>query len=161
VQVAEGYADGLVPASRLFDTWRTVAADAGTPGRYGADDPDDAPARLAARAASPDPWYGARHAFYDPAWAEERDAQCELVRDLLGNPHRPPALDPAWLAWNDRTVLKIAHAIYADRHFEDLPVLADALEDAGCTDAAILDHCRRPGEHVRGCWVVDLLLGKE
>ena len=51
-------------------------------------------------------------------------------------------------------------SIYDDRAFDRLPILADALEDAGCADAAILSHCRGPGEHVRGCWVVDLLLGK-
>ncbi len=54
----------------------------------------------------------------------------------------------------------LARSIYDDRAFDRLPVLADALEDAGCTDAAILDHCRGPGPHVRGCWVVDLILGK-
>jgi hypothetical protein len=54
----------------------------------------------------------------------------------------------------------MAQAIYVERLFADLPILADALKDAGCTDAAILALCRGPGEHVRGCWVVDLLLGK-
>jgi hypothetical protein len=54
----------------------------------------------------------------------------------------------------------MAQNIYQDRTFENLPLLADALEDAGCTDAAILSHCRKPGVHVRGCWAVDLLLGK-
>ena len=54
----------------------------------------------------------------------------------------------------------LAGAIYDERAFDRLPVLGDALEDAGCADAAILAHCRGPGEHVRGCWVVDLLLGK-
>ena len=69
-------------------------------------------------------------------------------------------LDPSWLAWNDGAIRKMAQAIYDARAFDRLPLLADALEDAGCTDAAILSHCREPGEHVRGCWVVDLLLGK-
>jgi hypothetical protein len=71
------------------------------------------------------------------------------------------AVGPSWLAWNDGTVVKLAQGIYDDRAFDRLPVLADALEEAGCDDADILDHCRRPGEHVRGCWVVDLLLGKK
>jgi hypothetical protein len=70
-------------------------------------------------------------------------------------------LDSVRLHWNGNTVSKMAQAIYGDRAFEHLPILADALEEAGCTDAAILDHCRQPGEHVRGCWVVDLLLGKK
>ena len=58
-------------------------------------------------------------------------------------------------------MVKFAQAIYDDRDFDRLPILADALEEAGCTNADILAHCRQPGEHVRGCWVVDLLLGKE
>ena len=60
-----------------------------------------------------------------------------------------------------RYVTALAEAIYDDRRFADLPILADALEDAGCTSADVLDHCRTPGEHVRGCWVVDLVLEKE
>ena len=85
-----------------------------------------------------------------------------FLRCFFPNPFRPPpAVDPSWLAWNDGTVAKLAAAIYDGRRFADLPILADALEDAGCADAVILAHCRGPGEHVRGCWVVDLLLGKE
>jgi hypothetical protein len=80
--------------------------------------------------------------------------------DLFDGYGRPVTISPAWLSWNDGTVVKLARTIYDDRGFEDLPVLADALEDAGCTDEAILGHCRGPGPHVRGCWVVDLLLGK-
>jgi len=76
------------------------------------------------------------------------------------NPFRPVVLDPAWLAWNGGAVRKMAQAIYEKRRFADLPILADALEEAGCTDAAILAHCRGGGEHVRGCWVVDLLTGR-
>ena len=75
-------------------------------------------------------------------------------------PFRPVSLDPSWLTWHNATIPKIAHAIYDDRAFDRLPILADALEAAGCTDTQILDHCRRPGEHVGGCWVVDALLGK-
>jgi hypothetical protein len=55
----------------------------------------------------------------------------------------------------------LAQVIYDERRFADLPILADALEEAGCTNTDILDHCRLPGEHVRGCWVVDLILRKE
>jgi hypothetical protein len=69
-------------------------------------------------------------------------------------------VETIWLAWNDGIVPKLAQAIYDDRVFDRLPILADALEEAGCTNADILNHCRQPGEHVRGCWVVDLLLGK-
>jgi hypothetical protein len=53
--------------------------------------------------------------------------------------------------------VKIAQAIYQERRFQDLPILADSLDEAGCADVDILDHCRSEGEHVRGCWVVDLL----
>jgi hypothetical protein len=87
-------------------------------------------------------------------------ALCYVIRDVIGNPFRPAVLDPAWLTWHDGAVRKMAQAIYDERRFGDLPILADALEDAGCADAAILAHCRETGEHVRGCWVVDLLLGK-
>jgi hypothetical protein len=86
--------------------------------------------------------------------------QCDLLRDVFGNPFRPVAADPAWLRWNDRTVVKVARAIYEERAFERLPVLADALEDAGCTEEAILAHLRGPGPHVRGCWALDLLRGE-
>ncbi|MFO0797467.1 MAG: hypothetical protein U0804_08310 [Gemmataceae bacterium] len=81
----------------------------------------------------------------------------ESIRDILGNPFRPVALDPAW---RTEAVVGLATGIYADRAFDRLPVLADALEDAGCADADVLGHCRGPGPHARGCWVVDLLLGK-
>ena len=64
-------------------------------------------------------------------------------------------------AWLTATVRSIAAAIDRDRAFDRLPILADALEEAGCTNADVLLHCRQPGEHVRGCWVVDLVLGKE
>jgi hypothetical protein len=87
--------------------------------------------------------------------------QVELLRDLIGNPFRPLNIDPSWLSWRDGTIPKMAQAIYDEYAFDRLPILADALEDAGCTDVAILEHCRGEGPHVRGCWVVDLLLGKE
>ena len=70
-------------------------------------------------------------------------------------------MDPAWLAWNGGTVRKLAEAIYDERAFDRLPVLADALEEAGCADEGVLRHCRGGGPHVRGCWVIDLILGKE
>jgi hypothetical protein len=87
--------------------------------------------------------------------------QYNVVHDLFGPlPFRPVAINPAWLAWNDGTVQKIAQAIYDERDFDRMPILADALEEAGCTNQDILDHCRSGGEHVRGCWVIDLVLGK-
>jgi hypothetical protein len=83
-----------------------------------------------------------------------------LVRDILGNPFRPNTAAPAWLAWNGGTVPKLAQAIYHERVFDRLPLLADALQDAGCENEEILSHCRRRGEHVRGCWLIDILLDK-
>jgi hypothetical protein len=91
----------------------------------------------------------------------ERAWLCSVLRDLFGNPFRPVVVDPSWLAWNDGCVPKVARAIYDERRFADLPVLADALEEAGCTDAELLGHLRGPGPHVRGCWPLDALLGKE
>ena len=94
-------------------------------------------------------------------WDEELAAQVSLLRDIFGNPFRSqPTVDSSWLSWNDGVIPKLAQAIYDDRAFDRLPILADALEEAGCTNADILNHCRQPGEHVRGCWVVDLVLGK-
>ncbi|HEY7314026.1 MAG TPA: hypothetical protein VH643_32045 [Gemmataceae bacterium] len=97
----------------------------------------------------------------DRATSDREDvAECASLRCLFGNPFHPVVCDPAWLSWHDGLVVSIARRIDHDRDFTDMPVLADALEEAGCTDAEILNHCCHPGEHVRGCWVVDLLLGK-
>jgi hypothetical protein len=95
--------------------------------------------------------------------------QASILRDLFGPlPFRPVPIDPAWLTRKDGTVRRLAEATYSERslpagHLDAarLGVLADALEDAGCSDADILNHCRAPGVHVRGCWVIDLVLGKE
>jgi hypothetical protein len=91
----------------------------------------------------------------------EGSVQVAILRDICGHLFHPISVGASWLAWNGGTASKVAQAIYDQRRFADLPILADALEDAGCTDRHILDHCRSGGEHVRGCWVVDLLLGKE
>jgi hypothetical protein len=88
------------------------------------------------------------------------EAQAQLVREIFPNPFRRHQLESFWLTWNDGTVPKLALAIYQDRAFDRLPILADALEDAGCNNADIIAHCRSAGEHVRGCWLVDLILGK-
>ena len=90
--------------------------------------------------------------------AAEARAQSELLRDIFGNPFRPVAFDPEW--WTD-TAVAIARQMYESRDFSAMPILADALQDADCDNADVLDHCRGPGPHVRGCWVVDLVLGNE
>jgi hypothetical protein len=86
--------------------------------------------------------------------------QAALLREIVGNPFQTWPSNPAWLRWQDGTVPMLARAIYSDHAFKRLPVLADALEDAGCTDAELLGHLRGPGPHVRGCWALDLLLGR-
>lgn len=96
-----------------------------------------------------------RTAATDPA--REGESQAVLLRDILGNPFRPVAVEPAW---RTEAVVALARGIYDDRAFDRLPVLADALDDAGCTNADLLTHCRSPGPHVRGCWAIDLLLWK-
>jgi hypothetical protein len=89
--------------------------------------------------------------------AAERLAQADLIREIFGNPFRPVAFDPAW---HTDTAVSLSRTMYEAREFSAMPILADALQDAGCDHKAILDHCRGPGPHVRGCWVVDLVLGK-
>jgi hypothetical protein len=86
---------------------------------------------------------------------------CSRVRDLFGNPFRPAVSDPGALWLHDAVVRKLAQTLYDERAFDDFPIFADALEEAGCRDRAILDHCRQPGLHVRGCWVLDRVLGRE
>jgi hypothetical protein len=89
---------------------------------------------------------------------EEDTAQVALLRDIFGSPFSPVGFDPAW--WTEHTV-GIASKMYEERDFAGMPILADALEEAGCDNADILAHCRDPGVHVRGCRVVDLVLAKK
>ena len=89
----------------------------------------------------------------------DRTAESLLFADIAGNLNAPAPFDPIWLAWNDGTVRHLAEAIYDGRDWEQMPILADALEDAGCQDERILGHCRGGSLHVRGCWVVDQVLG--
>jgi hypothetical protein len=89
-----------------------------------------------------------------------RAAQEALFRDITGNPFRAPRLDPAWQSSNDALVPRLAGELYDDRRWSEMPVLGDALEDTGCDDDALLEHCHGPGPHTRGCWVLDLLTGR-
>jgi hypothetical protein len=93
-----------------------------------------------------------------PARAFDVQKQCDVLRDLFGNPFRRPTLAPELRAWQGGVVVSLARALYQERRWQDLPILADALEEAGCTDRNFLDHYRRPGEHFRGCWAVDVVL---
>jgi len=123
------------------------------------------------------PWYKADKATTtaveaktDAARSVERAKQCGLIRDIFGNPFRvPPAIQRAWLAWNNGTVAKLATIIYEERSLPSgtldpsrLGVLADALFESGCHDEEVLAHLREPGlVHVRGCFALDLLLQRE
>jgi len=94
---------------------------------------------------------------------------CAIIRDIFGPlPFRKVIVDPAWLAWNNETVRRLAEAAYAQRTLPAgtldgvrLAVLADALEEAGCSSQEILEHLRGPKAHVRGCWAIDLLTGRK
>jgi hypothetical protein len=91
---------------------------------------------------------------------DELTVYTTLLRDVFGNPFVQIATAPSWLSWNNNTVVKLAQDIYGERAFDRMPILADALEDTGCDNADMLGHLRGPGPHARGCWVVDLLLGR-
>ncbi|OAI50769.1 hypothetical protein AYO44_17525 [Planctomycetaceae bacterium SCGC AG-212-F19] len=97
---------------------------------------------------------------YTPGWstpAWHYPKKCHLLRDIFVSLFHAVTIERLWLTSN---VVALAETIYDERAFERMPILADALEDAGCTNAEVLNHCRSGGEHVRGCWVVDLVLGK-
>jgi hypothetical protein len=158
VEVAERYADGRASPDALAIARNTVIAMSadwpltGTPTF----------ADVAVEATSDQNSFSDHCVAYGyPAAASICPAAPRLLRDIFGPlPFRTVTVNPSWLTWNHGTVPAIARHVYDNRAFHDLPILADALEDAGCTDADILAHCRGGGEHVRGCWVVDLLLGK-
>ncbi|WP_082843392.1 hypothetical protein [Gemmata sp. SH-PL17] len=90
--------------------------------------------------------------------ASKSAEQVALVRDIFGNPFRPVTFSPSW---RTSTAVALAAQMYESRDFGAMPILADALQDAGCDNADVLGHCRGGSPHVRGCWVVDLVLGKE
>jgi hypothetical protein len=94
-------------------------------------------------------------------WGDQRERlrqMAAIMRDVVGNPFRPTAIQAGWLP---PTVVALARQIYDSRDFSAMPVLADALEDAGCDNEDVLQHCRGPGPHYLGCWLVDLVLAKE
>jgi hypothetical protein len=182
VVAAELFADGLIGVRDLADAGRPVMLLMAQTGQATA-------AAVAAASKPPEVlgggngWYDA-HGWYDVrrtaevvadlfsgsrppplagqakpgGWGAERQAQAGLLRDLFGGSFRPVTTDPSWLT---STVIAMARAIYDTRDFSAMSILADALQDAGCDSEDILNHCRSPGPHVRGCWVVDLVLGKK
>jgi hypothetical protein len=146
VMLAERYADGLVG-----DEERLAARK--LPSETGADAASRAAVARYAESMEATPLLASAEA----GRAEEVE-QARLLRDIFGNPFRPITLDLSFLT---PTVVQLAQAIYDNRAFNRLPELADTLHDAGCDNEEILNHCRGQGPHVRGCWVVDLILGKK
>jgi hypothetical protein len=169
VEMAARYADGLAGAEQLKRAER--AAGAAHVDAFKARGNPGASAEGAAWfVASLDAWFAASQASsfayaaaeYGLETGREHTAQAHLLRCVFGPlPFRSVAIDPFWLAFCEGSVVQLAQGVYEDRAFDRMPILADALEEAGCTDAGILAHCRQSGKHTRGCWVLDLLLGKE
>ena len=168
VRVAERYADGSADAAEL-DAAREADEPHASPGHgpvrvaYHAakPSPDAASCVLHAsllRADSASPPGSASDAGWDEADAAESAAQAALLRDVFGNPFRPVTFEAAW---RTPAAVALASQMYESRDFSAMPILADALQEAGCEDEQILQHCRGGGLHVRGCWVVDLVLGKD
>jgi hypothetical protein len=175
VEVAERFADGLVPREELAGMFAALQA-VQEPKRYrsGLASPRDY-TELAALVSVQDDFFGPLyHPVFDisritgmaalEAWGPpepnppEFANQAVLLRDIMGNPFRPACCPPSV---QTARVVAIARTIYDERRFGDLSILADALEDGSCSQKDILRHCRLPGEHVRGCWVVDLVLNKQ
>lgn len=156
LKASEAFADGLITQAEMekehrtwftFDypfpiggTWQSALAIATT--SYLMSRADASADHLAK--AKPDP-------------LREKKFQADLLRCIFGHPFRPVACAPSW---RSETAVALAAGIYEERAFDRLPVLADALEEAGCDHADVLSHCRGHGPHARGCWVVDGVLGK-
>ncbi|VTT99007.1 Uncharacterized protein OS=Sorangium cellulosum (strain So ce56) GN=sce5710 PE=4 SV=1 [Gemmataceae bacterium] len=161
IEAAEAFADGRIDKSKLktvFDAMRASANRAKTDksAHFVVRDV----ARLSASQACWDVAWSAGYVGDDMPDGRDGEWRCQavLVRDLFGNPFRDVAFSPEW---RTSTVVALAQQMYEARDFSAMPILADALQDAGCDSGDVLDHCRGPGPHVRGCWVVDLVLGKE
>ncbi len=152
VAVAEQFADGQAGEEVLVAAAEAAGDD--LPDAYDAINDPLRNAHVEANATAD----GAYH--FGSAPDEVRATQSNLIRDIFGNYIRSVTVGLVWLAWNDSAVVKLAQGIYDDRAFDCLPILAGALEEAGCDNADILAHCRGPGPHVRGCWVIDLLLNR-
>lgn len=169
IEVAERHADGLASDDELARAERNAAdLSDGDEGNCEADMARAAAAYVAAKdvvtavdtafnysmGPSLDPDDGNRDGV---RFHSENMLRWAFLHDIVGNPFRPAAIDQSWLTSNVST---LAQAAYEERAFDRMAILADALEDAGCTNQEILGHCRGAGPHVRGCWVLDLLLGR-
>ena len=170
VDVAERFADGGASADELLAAYDAAYVAVDDCLEYSAFSEDQANAACLSAAANVDevveaydpfPGYAALHAIgyaIDGLLGDCKLKQAALVRDIFGNPFRLVAFDPRW---RTADAVGLARGIYDERAFDRLPLLADALMDAGCAGEQVLEHCRSEGPHVRGCWVVDLVLGKE
>ena len=158
VDTAERYANGECDRATLQRAQRAANAVCNTRQYldYDMDWSQSHAANLVALVNAGNAAMGASSAIRSRAGKGSR-VQSHLLRDIFGNPFRPIAVD---LAWQTSTVIGLAQGIYDERAFDRLPILADALEDAGCTEATILEHLRGAGPHVRGCFALDALLGK-
>jgi hypothetical protein len=174
VEMAQRFVDGRASPVDLLAAERLVAAVARPWGDIGsalaratfslggaAWAATRASAWLAAWDAAFDARMAARDFVPGADWERERVWQAELLHDLVGNPFRPMEVEAAWLAFDDGAVPKLARVIYDEDRFGDLPILADALEEAGCMRTDVLEHCRGRSPHYRGCWIVDRLLELE
>jgi hypothetical protein len=159
VQVAERHVEGLANETELSEAREASRNALSEPGLHWRQRRPEAAKWISWRGAA-QPWRPTNNFHIHPLTSTDRRLLAGVLHELFDLVFRSPAIFLNWLTWKNGTIPRIAQAIYDDRRFGDMPVLADALEEAGCTDAIILDHCRRAGTHVRGCWVVDLLLGK-
>jgi hypothetical protein len=154
IEILERFADGQAMADEWNDTRRAVAELAGD--AFGGEVRDKAAAAVETADCGYGPTVPAGYAAEVSGRSEDPAAQASLLRDIVGNPFRPVSFDPSW---RTPRVLELARSIYEARNFDLLPALGKALRRAGCQDSEILGHCRGPGPHVRGCWVVDLIGG--
>jgi hypothetical protein len=167
VDAAERFADGSLSQEEL-DRISKLAYDQTNPDCSGLrDQPLRAPAACLWQALNLRGGFEAGRASGSAGWAraasgrgrDEESAQKALLRDVFGHPFREIVFADDWRAFNDGAAAKLARLIHDERSFDLMPLLGDALEDAGCVEPAILEHCRGAGPHVRGCWVVDGVLG--
>src|SRR5262249_35678037 len=162
VDVSDRFADGRASRAELAAAGQ-ASGDADTELLYSRDDGWDQPEFFAACVAT---WsaHAPQERDYPSMVAQLATAVvaaqrvADYARDVFGNPFRPVSFGPRW---RTPAAAGVASAVYDERAFDRLPVLADALEDAGCSDAEVLAHLRSVGPHVRGCWALDLALGKE
>jgi hypothetical protein len=155
VEIAEKFADGLAGPDEMRAARLACQGAGGQAAWYAAATNPEIAARNAARSAQA----GAANNAQLGTDTSELLAQADLLRDIFGPlPFRAIDFDRSWLT---TTVKALAQTIYTDRAFERYPILADEIEKAGCANPEILSHCCGPGPHVRGCWALDLVLGKE